>query len=183
MTGQGAMGDWTTDAPGVRRRITAADLPKPFESPSVNNGPKLVKRPDGAMPVVPAGFKVEEFASGLKNPRLIRTAPNGDLFVAESRTNLVRVFRQGKEPGKPEVNEVYASDLKRPFGIAFYPLGPNPQYIYIGNTDAIVRFPYKNGDTKAVGKPEIIVPDIPGWGELTGGGHWTRDIAFTLDGS
>ena len=182
MTGQGAMGDWTTDAPGVRRRITAADLPKPFESPSVNNGPKLVKRPDGAMPVVPAGFKVEEFASGLKNPRLIRTAPNGDLFVAESRTNLVRVFRQSKEPGKPDVNEVYASDLKRPFGIAFYPLGPNPQYIYIGNTDAIVRFPYKNGDTKAVGKPEIIVPDIPGWGELTGGGHWTRDIAFTRDG-
>lgn len=182
LTGQGAMGDWTTDKPGVRRHITPADLPKPFESPSVQNGPKLVRRPDGAVPIVPKGFRVEEFASGFKNPRLIRTAPNGDLFVAESRANLVRVLRQGRDPRKPEVNEVYAADLKRPFGIAFYPPGPNPQFIYIGNTDAIVRFPYKNGDIKAMGKPEVIVPDIPGWGELTGGGHWTRDIAFTRDG-
>ena len=182
LTGQGAMGDWQTDAPGVWRHITTADLPQPFESPSVTNGPKLVKRPDGAMPVVPAGFKVEEFASGFKNPRLIRTAPNGDLFMAESRTNIVRVLRQGKDPGKADINEIYATDLKRPFGIAFYPPGPNPKYIYIGNTDSIIRYPYKNGDLRPSGKVEMIVPDIPGWGELTGGGHWTRDIAFTRDG-
>jgi glucose/arabinose dehydrogenase len=98
------------------------------------------------MPKVPAGFKVEEFASGFKNPRLIRTAPNGDLFVAESRANLVRVIRASKDGSKAEINEVYAADLKRPFGIAFYPQGPNPQYIYIGNTDSIVRYPYRNGD-------------------------------------
>ena len=182
LTGQGAMGDWTTDAPGVWRHITTADLAKPFESPSVTNGPKLVKRPLGAMPVVPAGFTVEEFVSGLKNPRLIRTAPNGDLFVAESRTNEIRVFRQGKDGGKPEVNEIYSSDLKQPFGIAFYPLGPNPQYIYVGNTESVVRFPYKNGDVKASGKPEVIVSDIPSGARLTGGGHWTRDIAFTRNG-
>ncbi len=182
LTGQGAMGDWTTDAPGVRRRITTGDLPKPFESPSVQNGPKLVKRPEGAMPVVPKGFKVEEFATGFKNPRLIRTAPNGDLFVAESQANLIRVFRQGKNGDKPEVNEIYSSDLKQPFGIAFYPLGPNPRYIYVGNTESIVRFPYKNGDIKANGKPEVVVPDIPSGARLTGGGHWTRDIAFTRDG-
>jgi glucose/arabinose dehydrogenase len=182
LSGQGAMGDWTTDAPGVRRRITTADLPKPFESESVRNGPKLAKRPEGAMPKVPAGFKVEEFASGFKNPRLIRTAPNGDLLVAESRANLVRVIRASKDGSKAEINEVYAADLKRPFGIAFYPLGPNPQYIYIGNTDSIVRYPYKNGDIKPSGKAEMVVPDIPGWGELTGGGHWTRDIAFSRDG-
>ncbi|MEP6789709.1 MAG: sorbosone dehydrogenase family protein, partial [Acidobacteriota bacterium] len=182
LTGQGAMGDWSTDAPGVRRLITTADLPKPFESTSAVNSPKLIKRPDGAMPVVPKGFKVEEFASGLKNPRLIRTAPNGDLFVAESQANLIRVFRQGKNGGKPEVDEVYSSDLKQPFGIAFYPLGPNPQYLYVGNTESIVRFPYKNGDVKAAGKPEVIVADIPSGARLTGGGHWTRDIAFTRDG-
>jgi len=182
LSGQGAMGDWTTDAPGVRRRITTADLPKPFESESVRNGPKLAKRPEGAMPKVPAGFKVEEFASGFKNPRLIRTAPNGDLFVAESRANLVRVIRASKDGSKAEINEVYAADLKRPFGIAFYPLGPNPQYIYIGNTDSIVRYPYKNGDINPRGKAEMVVPDIPGWGELTGGGHWTRDIAFSPNG-
>jgi glucose/arabinose dehydrogenase len=182
LTGQGAMGDWTTDAPGVRRRITTADLPKPYESKSVDNGPKLVKRPEGAMPKVPPGFKVEEVVAGLKNPRLIRTAPNGDLFVAESRAGLIRVLRPGKDPSKPEVNEVFASGLKRPFGIAFYPLGPNPQWVYIGNTDSVYRFPYKNGDTVARGKPEVIVSDLPGWGELRGGGHWSRDIAFSLDG-
>ena len=181
LTGQGAFGDANTDAPGVRRRITTADLAKPFASESVRNGPKLVKRPDGVMPQVPAGFKVEEFVTGLQNPRLIRTAPNGDIFVAESRSNLIRVLRQGKDSGKPEVNEVFATDLKRPFGIAFYPAGPNPKYIYIGNTDSIIRYPYKNGDIKASGKPEIVVPDIPGWGELTGGGHWTRDIKFSRD--
>src|SRR3982751_3653934 len=127
LTGQGAAGDWSTDAPGVRRRITTADLPKPYQSESVQNGPKLVKRPEGAVPQVPAGFKVDEFASGFKNPRLLRVAPNGDVFVAESRTNLVRVIRSSKDGSKAEVNEIYATDLKRPFGIAFYPLGPNPQ--------------------------------------------------------
>jgi len=182
LTGQGALGDWTTDAPGVRRRITTEDLPKPYETKSVINGPKLVPRPADAMPKVPEGFKVEEFLSGLKNPRLIRTAPNGDIFVAESRAGLIRVLRAKNGAGKPEVNEVFASGLNRPFGIAFYPLGNNPQYVYIGSTDAVIRFPYRNGDLKARSAPEIIVPDIPGGGELRGGGHWTRDIAFSKDG-
>ena len=182
LTGQGAFGDWTTDAPGVRRRITTADLPKPYETRSVTNGPRLTQRPPKAWPQVPKGFKVEEFLTGLTNPRLIRTAPNGDLFVAESMAGLIRVLRVGKDPGKAEVNEVFATGLKRPFGIAFYPPGPNPQYIYIGNTDAVVRFPYRNGDLKARGPAEVVVANIPGWGTLTGGGHWTRDVAFAANG-
>jgi glucose/arabinose dehydrogenase len=92
------------------------------------------------------------------------------------------VIRAKRDPAKPEVNEVFTADLKRPFGIAFYPPGPDPQFIYIGNTDSIVRFPYRNGDVAARGKAEVIVPDIPGWGELAGGGHWTRDVAFSRDG-
>src|SRR5689334_22578514 len=131
LTGQGAAGDWTTDAPGVRRRITPADMPRPFLTESVENGPKLIPRPAGRLPVVPSGFKVEEFTAGLKNPRLIRVAPNGDIFVAESRVNLVRVIRPSKDGSKTDINEIYTADLKRPFGIAFYPPGPNPQYIYI----------------------------------------------------
>ena len=182
LTGQGAAGDWSTDAPGVRRRITVKDLPKPFQSDSARNGPKLVPRPEGALPLVPAGFKVEEFVSGFKNPRLLRVAPNGDVFVAESRANLVRVIRPTKDGSRAEVNEIFAADLKRPFGIAFYPAGPDPQWIYIGNTDSVVRFPYRNGDLKPRGKIEVIVPDIPGWGELRGGGHWTRDIVFSPNG-
>ncbi len=181
LTGQGAFGDWTTDAPGVRRRIMPADLPKPYETKSVFNGPKLVSRPADALPKVPEGFKVEEFLGGLTNPRLLKVAPNGDIFVAESRANRVRVIRPSKDNSKPEINEVFAADLKRPFGIEFYPSGANPQYIYIANTDSVIRYPYKNGDLKANGKAEVVVPDIPAYGELRGGGHWTRDIAFSRD--
>ncbi len=69
-----------------------------------------------------------------------------------------------------------------PFGIAFYPSGNNPQYVYVANTDSVVRFPYRNDDTKARGPQEVVVSNISGYGELTGGGHWTRDIAFSKDG-
>ncbi|HEY6186037.1 MAG TPA: sorbosone dehydrogenase family protein [Pyrinomonadaceae bacterium] len=182
LKGKAALGDWTTDAPGVRRLITTADMPEPFATRSVDNGPRRVPRPDGAWPQVPAGFKVEEFATGLENPRLIRTAPNGDIFVAESYPGRVRVLRAADGAGKPEANEIFAADLDRPFGIAFYPPGPNPQYVYVANTGSVVRFPYRNGDLKARDKPEMIVPDIPGGGQLRGGGHWTRDIAFSRDG-
>lgn len=182
LTGQGAFGDWTTDAPGVRRRITAADLPRPYATRSVDAGSRVVPRPADAWPKVPAGFKVEEFANGLSNPRLIRTAPNGDLFVAESYPGRVRVLRAATGAGKAEANEVFAEGLRRPFGIAFYPPGPDPRYVYVANTDAVVRFPYRAGDLKARGPVEVIVPDLPGGGQLRGGGHWTRDVAFSLDG-
>src|SRR5882724_1883139 len=182
LTGKNALGDFSTDAPGVRRHITVADLPAPFESPSAQNFARPFPRPEGAMPQVPEGFKVEMFAGGLKNPRLLRVAPNGDLFIAESTPGQIRVIRDSKNTGKPEINEVFATGLHQPFGIAFYPSGPNPQYVYIGNTDSVVRFPYKDGDIKASGASEVIVPDIPSGGRLAGGGHWTRDVAFSKDG-
>ncbi len=102
-TGQDALGDWTTDAPGVRRKITVADLPAPFDTPSSRNQPKVVKRPEGAWPKAPEGFKVEEFAIGLTNPRVIMTAPNGDIFVAESQAHRVKVLRDSDGDGKPEM--------------------------------------------------------------------------------
>ncbi len=184
LTGKAALsGDWTTDAPGVRRHITTADLPQPFETRSVDNGPQLIARPAGAWPKAPAGFKVEEFATGLENPRLLRTAPNGDIFVAESRAGRIRVIRaEARNAGKAASNDVFVSGLDRPFGIAFYPPGPDPQYVYVANTGSVVRFAYKNGDLKARGDAEVIVSDIPGGGQLRGGGHWTRDIAFSRDG-
>jgi glucose/arabinose dehydrogenase len=182
LTGQGALGDWTTDAPGVRRRITVADLPAPYATGSVNNQPHDVKRPENAWPKVPAGFRVEEFLSGLDNPRLIRTAPNGDVFFAESGPGRIRVLRMADGAGKPVSNEVFASGLESPFGIAFYPPGPDPKYVYVGETGAVVRFAYRSGDLKARGSREVIVPDIPSGGRLTGGGHWTRDLAFSNDG-
>jgi glucose/arabinose dehydrogenase/mono/diheme cytochrome c family protein len=168
--------DYRYEKPGVVRKITLEDLPAPFATPSAGNGPQVVARPENAWPQVPPGFKVELYASGLNEPRLIRTAPNGDFFVAESRSGEIRVFRGITAEGKPERAEVFATGLNRPFGINFFPPGPDPQWIYVGNTDSVVRFPYKNGDLKAQGPPEHIA-DVPG-----GDGHWTRDIQFTLDG-
>ena len=183
LTGQDALGDWTTDAPGVRRKITTDDLAKPYATPSAKNHPRIVGRPEGAWPKAPDGFKVTEFATKLVEPRVIVQAPNGDLFVAESRANRIRVLRDADGDGKPEVTETFAEELTRPFGIAFYPAGPDPKYVYIGNTDSVVRFPYKSGDTKAQGKPEMIVKDIPSGNEsVGGGGHWTRDLEFSPDG-
>jgi len=181
-TGKDAMGDWTTDAPGVRRKLTVEDLPRPFDTSSAKNQPKVVKRPEGAWPKAPEGFKVEEFATGLNNPRVLMTAPNGDIFLAESMANRIKVLRDADGDGKPESTTVFAEKLGKPFGIAFYPPGPEPTHVYVANTDSVVRFPYKNGETKATAGPETIVARLPGFAQLTGGGHWTRDVAFSADG-
>lgn len=183
LTGQAAFTDWQKEKPGVERKITLADLPQPYATKSVDNGPDIVPRPANAWPQALPGFKVQLYATGLDNPRLIRTAPNGDMFVAESQGGDIRVYRGITKDGKPEKTEVFTSGLNLPFGIAFYPLGPDPKWVYVGNTDAVVRFPYHSGDLKASGKAQVIVPDIPGGGHLRGGGHWTRDIAFSPDGS
>jgi glucose/arabinose dehydrogenase len=182
LTGQAAFTDWTQEAPGIRRHLTVADLPVPAFEQSVDNGPKLVPRPDNAWPIAPKGFKVELFATGLDNPRLIRTAPNGDLFLAESETGKIKVFRGVGADGKAQQVSIFADGLHQPFGIAFYPNGANPAWVYIGNTDGIVRFPYKNGDLTTRAAAEHIA-DLPGGGRLRGGGHWTRDVVFSKDGT
>lgn len=71
LTGKDALGDWTTDAPGVRRKVTVDDLAKPYDTPSADNHPKIVSRPEGAWPQAPAGFEVTEFATGLEQPRMM----------------------------------------------------------------------------------------------------------------
>ena len=183
LTGTAALGDWRTDAPGVRRHLTLEDLPPPHDTPSVDNGAPMVGRPEGAWPKAPAGFKVELFAEHLNNPRKIVTAPNGDLFVAESGANRVKILRAADGASKAETISVFTEGLRQPFGIAFYPAGPNPKYVYVANTDSVVRFPYQNGNLTATGPAETIVPDLPGGGRLRGGGHWTRDIVFSPDNS
>ncbi len=182
LTGQAAFTDAAHETPGIRRHLTVADLPAPAPDQSVDNGAHVVPRPANAWPIAPQGFKVELYTTGLENPRELRVAPNGDLFLAESDTGKIKVFRGVKPDGTPQQMSVFATDLQQPFGIAFYPLGPNPQWVYIGNTDAIVRFPYRNGDMTARG-PAQQLADLPGGGRLRGGGHWTRDLVFTKDGS
>jgi glucose/arabinose dehydrogenase len=182
LTGQEAFTDFTKESPGVRRHLTVADLPGPKPEESVDNGPEVVARPSTSWPIAPKGFKVELYATDLDNPRLLRVAPNGDLFLAESQTNKIKVFRGVGSDGKATQVSVFSDQLNLPFGIAFYPAGPNPQWLYVGNTDGIVRFPYHNGDLKASGPPQPIA-ELPGGGRLRGGGHWTRDLVFSKDGS
>lgn len=181
-TGQAAFTNWKQEKPGISRKITLADLPKPYATLPVANAPHIVPRPANAWPQALPGFKVELYATGLDKPRLIRTAPNGDMFIAESHGGDIRVYRGITKDGKPKESEVFASGLNLPFGIAFYPLGAHPKWLYVGNTDSVVRFPYHNGDMKASGPAQIIVPDLPGGGNSRGVGHWTRDIAFSPDG-
>jgi len=176
LTGAAAYGDWHNDAPGVRRKITPADVPPPYESASANHHPTVVARPANAWPKAPPGFVVELFTGGLDNPRAIRVAPNGDIFVAESGPGRIRVLRAADGAKTPEIR-TFVEDLYQPFGIAFWPPGSDPRYIYIANTDSVVRFPYRTGDLQPAGRAETIVTGLPR------GGHWTRDVVFSADGS
>jgi glucose/arabinose dehydrogenase len=200
LTGQAAFTDWNQQKPGVRHKITLADLPQPKPEESVRNTAIIVPRPANAWPVAPPGFKVTLYAGGdatpmqradnkevmkLSNgtftmPRLIRAAPNGDLFLADSGAGTIFVLRGVKSDGKAAQIEKFATGLDHPFGIAFYP-AENPRYIYVGNATTIQRIPYHSGDLHATAAPETVVPDIPGYAQLTGGGHWTRDVVFTKD--
>ena len=177
---QEAFGDYKTDAPGVRRLITVEDMPRPDTKASADRGARIVPRPPGALPKAPAGFAVELLYTNLQNPRKIIAAPNGDIFVAESTPGRVTILREGPD-GRVSSTSVFADKLRQPFGIAFYPPGSKPKFVYVANTDSVVRFASENGDLKARG-PEEKVAEIPGGGKLRGGGHWTRDVLFTPDG-
>jgi glucose/arabinose dehydrogenase len=175
LTGGAAFGDWRTDRPGLVRHIRPSDLPKPGATASSANVSHVVRRPDAAIPLVPAGFKVELLAEGLTGPRQMRTAPNGDIFIAETRANRIRVLRLSEDGAKPVKNDIYAGGLNRPFGIAFFP-SDKPQWVYVANIDSVVRFRYESGDLKATGKLETVVADLP-----HAPGHSTRDIVFAKD--
>ena len=173
LTGQAAFVNAQDLKPGTFRKISVTDLPEPGDAhPGFG---KQIPRPEGVMPQAPAGFKVELYAhDDLKAPRQIRRAPNGDLFIAEEAAGNIKVVRDNN--GKAEVHlfaTVPASRDGGPFGIAFYPEGANPQWVYIGLTGGVIRFPYKNGDLKASGNYENLVSDI-----LPGGDHRTRDVVF-----
>jgi len=176
----GPFTDYRDETPGRVHRIRVSDLPAPYASDSANNGPSLVKRPEGAWPRAPEGFVVGLYATGLEVPRQLRRAPDGDVFVVESRAGRVTILRGTAPDGRPRQTSTFASGLHKPFGVAFYPPGPEPKWVYVGETDAVARFPYANGDLTARGPRETIA-DLPGGG-FVDGGHWTRDVVFSRDG-
>ena len=181
LTGEAAFGTWETNEPGTSRHITPDSLPQPTltendpEAPDFENMAEVVPAPEGKMPDVPEGFEVEVFATGLTQPRVIRVAPNGDIFVAESEAGRVSVFAADAAENLPAEPEVFTEGLDRPFGIAFYP-ADEPQYVYVAAANQVVRYAYKAGDRKASGEAEVIIDGIPTER------HWTRDLAVSQDG-
>jgi glucose/arabinose dehydrogenase/mono/diheme cytochrome c family protein len=167
--------DYRFEKPGQSHKITLKDLPAPFDTPSASNGPTIVPRPQNAWPKAPAGFEVTLYASGLENPRRMRRAPNGDLFVAEVSAGRIKIFRGIDNAGHPKRITVFAGGLDKPFGINFYPPGPDPRWVYVDTTTAVIRFPYRNGDLQARGRFEHIL-------DLPKAGHESRDIQVEPDG-
>ena len=192
VTGQAAFADWNQQEPGARRKITVADLPNPKPEEAVDNTPQLIPRPKDAWPIAPEGFKVTLYAGGdatpmqradnkehmqlsggtFTMPRLLRTAPNGDIFVADSGAGTILILRGVDAHGKATQIATFATGLDHPFGIAFFP-SKNPDYVYVGNATTIQRIPYHTGDLRATGAPETIVPSIPGYAQLKG--RWSLD--------
>ena len=182
----------------------APKLPEPFATPSVKNFSKVVGWPEDKMPTAPKGFTVTRFAKGLDNPRWLYQLPNGDLLVAESSgkkpnpepkkltpeekekeklkkksqpngvsANRITILRDEDGDGKPELQREFLTGLSQPLGMAL--IG---DMLYVANTDAVVRFPYKTGMTEITAEGEKVL-DLPAGGYNA---HWTRNILPSADG-
>jgi glucose/arabinose dehydrogenase len=175
-TASASEAEWKQDAPGRTHKIDLANLPAPYGSSSARNPPKLIPRPAYAHPQVPPGFGIGLFASDLLGPRRMIVAPNGDIFVTETRGGRISVLHPAPDGRSSAGSDVFAEGLDRPFGMAFYP-STDPTWLYVAETNRVVRFAFKNGDVKARSAPEVVVPELP-----SGGGHFTRDLVFSPDG-
>jgi glucose/arabinose dehydrogenase len=174
-TGDAAMGDWQSDSPGVVRHLTVADMPKPSTATALPSA-QVDKPADAHLSTVP-GFAVEPFAK-VANARQIRVAPNGDIFVSQMQSGAITVLRAPDGAAAPSETSVFADHLTLPFGIAFYPAGADPRWVYVAENNRVVRFPYRVGDMKARGAPEVVVETI----SPVSGHHITRDVDFSKDG-
>ncbi len=177
LTGEAAYGDTTVSEPGVVRHIRPGDLPPPFATRSASNSSRGAAAASDSGLQVPAGFTVTPFAEKLSMPRQMRVAPNGDVFLAESGSRRILVLRAAPGAAKAEVSVFAEGISQRPYGIGFWPTGNNPQFVYVATEGQVIRYPYKTGDLKAGGTAQVVVPNLPQ------GGHWTRDVTFSKDGS
>ena len=171
---------------------TAENLPEPFATKSVSNGPRTTGWPEGMTPTAPAGFKVAAFADSLDNPRWMYVGPNGDVFVSMANTtsdgfqktkgmnsgnqssNTILLLRDANKDGVPETKTVFLSGLNRPLGMLI--LNGN---FYVGNTDGLYIYPYQVGQTAITGAGKKIL-DLPAGGYNN---HWTRNLIANADGS
>ncbi|GET35439.1 L-sorbosone dehydrogenase [Microseira wollei NIES-4236] len=153
--------------------ISLDSLPPPFQTPSVAKPAQVIPIPENPVLQVPAGFQVNVFAAGLDKPRWLATTPTGDVLVTETPENRIRLLRDTNGDGVADIRTTFAAPengLNLPFGMAFA-----GGYFYLGNTNAVVRFPYSNGQLQITGTGEKIA-------DLPSGGHWTRNLAVSPDG-
>ena len=175
--------------------MIAQQLPSPFHTPWFRKPTQTVPLPDGQQPTVPQGFTVSVFADGLQFPRFMALSPNGDVFVVQPVRNQskIMVLRDADRDGVAELREIFATELNRPFGLAFW-----KDYLYVGNNDSVVRFAYSPGQLRSTGSPEKIV-DLPASdtaldrdtadrlkidiSQTRGYNHWTRNVIFNPSGT
>ena len=170
--------DWRNDKPGRVHRIDLDKLPEPYATQAVTNFPRVVPKPGDAELKVPEGFKVEVFTTEVQGPRSMIVAGNGDIFVSETQSGRIKVLRPSADGKSVASTAIFAQGLLQPNGLAFYPSQENPEWLYVAETNRIVRYPYKLGETQASTVPEVVVPEL----SPAGGGHYSRDIAFSPDG-
>jgi glucose/arabinose dehydrogenase len=149
------------------------DLPPPYVTPSADNPPRVVPQPQNARLQLPPGFHIAPYAEGgFERPRWLAVAPQGDVFVSDAEAGTIVLLRGMDPGGRAQQRYTFAEGLKQPFGIAFA-----PGFVYVGDTNAVVRIPYEPGDTRARAAPQIVAP-LPGTGYHE---HWTRNLLFTKD--
>ena len=144
---------WQDDAPGKVHRIDVAKLPAPFATESARQFPRVTPKPESAKLQLPPGFKIDVFTRDIEGPRVMRIAPNGDIFVAEEKAGRVKVL--GLRPMVPvsRVVDIRQRASRSPSASSSIPAGGQPQWVYISETNRVMRYPYKVGDTKANGTP------------------------------
>lgn len=169
-------GAWDENQPGKRYHIKPTDLTKPYATQSAGNSPRVQARPNGAIPTVMPGFEVNVYAQDKDMARVALRAPNGDIFLAATAAGEIKVLGS-KDGVKADSTTVFASGLSRPYGMAFWPSGANPQYLYVANVNSVVRIPYRVGDRKARAEAEVVIPEL----SETSGGHTTRTLVFSKD--
>ena len=118
------------------------------------------------------------FTRDVDGPRVMRIAPNGDIFVAETGQGRIKVLRPSADGASVASSSTFVEGLDRPFGMQFYPAGGRPQWLYVAENNRVLRYAYRVGDTKGASEPEVVVPQLA----QTTGGHYTRDLAFSADG-
>ena len=165
---------YAADHPGQKFHVTAANLAKPYASAAVDHTADFIPRPQNTKPEAPKGFSVSIYAQDLANARWMQVAPNGDVFLAETKSGKITLLRDSKASGKADQRFTYLSGLNQPEGLAI-----RDGYLYVGDLNAIWRTPYKDGDTKG-GKLEKFtkVKDLRPQGL-----HWERNITFGPDGT